>query len=77
METFIEHIAGEYEGGLQYCVCCGAVIIDDRNMIGPAGKGERRGYEPGRVQVSNGNPRITTIADMSDKYMVISCDGRF
>ncbi len=42
MPNFIEHIAGEYRGGLQQCILCGAVIIDDMGMIGPSGQPERK-----------------------------------
>lgn len=73
MPNFIEHIAGKYESGVQRCVICGFLIIDDRHMIGPSGQPESKGYEPGPVQVSDGNPQITTAADMSERYSVKKC----
>lgn len=70
---YTKHIAGQYDQGLQRCVLCGAVIIDDRGAVSPAGSPPSRGWEEGEIFMSNGNPRITMKADPSPEYEVIYC----
>jgi hypothetical protein len=70
---YTKHIAGEYDRGLQRCVICGAVIIDDRGAMSPEGSPPSRGWDEGEVYMSDGNPRITMKADPSPEYKVKNC----
>lgn len=67
---FVLTMDGSY---VQRCLFCGEVISDYRNTMSPAGTPPPQGVPAGNVYVSNGNPRITTVADMSEKYKVIDC----
>lgn len=64
MRTFIRHyVSALDESGVQRCVFCGATILDNRGLIGPAGSPPSKGYEEGYVYLSKGNPTITTIVE--------------
>lgn len=73
MTEFILHVVGEMENHLQRCVICGHAIIDERGTLCAPGSPASTGYAPGPVSVSTGSPRITTIADMSERYKVTPC----
>jgi hypothetical protein len=69
---FTKHIVGEYEDGVQRCLICGFAVIDNRGLMSPAGTPESKGYFPGPVFVSDGNPRISMIAE-PDEYQTVNC----
>lgn len=46
---FEEHVAGPYEGMIQYCVLCGAILCDYRNAMWPAGQKPPAGFPEGTV----------------------------
>lgn len=71
--VYTKHIAGEYINGLQRCVLCGAVIIDDRRSMTPQGTPPLRGWDEGELYMSDGNPQITMKADPSPEYKVKNC----
>ena len=54
MSKAIRHIAGEYQDGIQACILCGEVIIDDRGAECVKGQERPGGFEPG-VVVKMGN----------------------
>jgi hypothetical protein len=70
---FTKHIAGRYDQGLQRCILCGAVIIDDRGAMWHGDGPPPRGWEEGEIFMSDGNPRMTMKADPSDEYEVKNC----
>lgn len=45
----MNHIAGEYEDGLQRCVVCGAVLVDDRGAAYCGDGPPPKGFAPGPV----------------------------
>ena len=49
--TTIRHIAGPYEGLLQYCVICGKTLTDHRGAMVPRGSGSLQGWAEGEVFV--------------------------
>jgi hypothetical protein len=58
--SYTQHTCGELNAELmQYCIVCGAVISDYRNAMWPGDQEPPKGYEPGPVYVSEGNPKIT------------------
>lgn len=47
MYMFTVHIAGAYDGMVQLCLRCGAVLVDNRRASWPVGDGPPVGYPPG------------------------------
>lgn len=48
---FVQHTAGPYTAGLQYCVVCGCVLTDYRNAVSCDGT-VPNGWPEGHVYVS-------------------------
>lgn len=57
---FIRHIVLQMEGLVQRCVVCGQIVDDERNSVWPEGM-EPRGWQPGPLYISEGQPRHYTI----------------
>jgi hypothetical protein len=51
--TNLNHVAGEYEDGVQRCVICEGIIVDDRGVMRMTGDGPApRGFVKGPVFMS-------------------------
>lgn len=49
--TGIVHTAGKYENGMQHCIVCGVVIVDDRGAMIQEGQRAPKGFPEGPVTV--------------------------
>jgi hypothetical protein len=51
------HLAGPFANGLQFCVDCGEVLADYRDVGYPADQPPPAGWEPGRLVLVAGNSK--------------------
>jgi hypothetical protein len=56
MSKFIKHIAGPYEGHMQFCLICGEVICDYRRAMYPADCPPPTGFAEGVLYIQGKNP---------------------
>ena len=53
------HVVAEMdESMIQKCVICGAIIIDNRNLMFHIKDGPPKGFPAGNLYVSTGNPKM-------------------
>lgn len=57
MNKFTQHQVAEInESKIQHCIICGEIISDYSGVMFPEGETIPKGFQPGNVFVSEGNP---------------------
>lgn len=79
MTTFVKHIVGPFEGGMQFCLICGEVILDYRRSLWPVDQPPPSGFAEGEIYIQGKNPTSYFPGPFDEKWLeegdtVVDCN---